>query len=124
MGHLKRALVTAQYHKPRGIFYGGRKLQRSHVLLWNFLERYANAPAITWIDVHTGPGKRGEDTLLLKRDAEAQVRKLLPNSKIEAKGGDGEVSAEYDLTRGMVGDMYPHRFHADTDSLIITQEFG
>ena len=48
----------------------------------------------------------------------------MPNSSIEVLGGDGDVSAEYTLTRGVVHDLYPHRFHADTDSLILTQEFG
>lgn len=66
--NMKRSLVAAQYHNPRGIFYGGTKLQASHVLLRDFLmkEGYSENTSgiVTWIDVHTGLGPTGVDTLL------------------------------------------------------------
>jgi len=38
--HLKRAMVAAQYHDPSGIFYGGNRLEASHALVWDFMERF------------------------------------------------------------------------------------
>jgi hypothetical protein len=71
---LKRALVAGQYHDPQGLFYGGSSLQPSIVLLEQYFNQRNIAktivapknalPVITWIDIHTGLGKMGQDTLL------------------------------------------------------------
>jgi len=122
---LKRALVAAQYHDPRGIFFGGRELQRSHVLLWEFLQRFENSSTISWIDVHTGLGKSGIDTLLVQRQEEAdQLQEAFPNNTFEVLGGDGDVVAGYELTKGILHELYRHRFLDDADSLFLAQEFG
>lgn len=65
---MKRAIVSGQYHRPGGISFGGRELQPSHRLLRDFLIDGGFATPgvgpITWIDVHTGLGPPGVDTLL------------------------------------------------------------
>jgi hypothetical protein len=35
--NLKRAIVTGQYHNPRGVYFGGHGQEPSHALLWEFL---------------------------------------------------------------------------------------
>jgi len=92
-GHtaVKRSMVGGQYHVPNGIFYGGNgKAEPSlHELrTWlfeEFIPHYSNnnnnnnnattntsnntTPihhGVTWIDVHTGLGPFGVDTLLMK----------------------------------------------------------
>ena len=70
---LKRAMVAGQYHNPRGIFYGGEQLQASHRLLRDFLVQNGFTKTrgkVTWVDVHTGLGPSGVDTLLMERDSE------------------------------------------------------
>lgn len=77
---LKAAMVGGQYHNPKGIFYGGNPLkgvEQSFVVLEEWLRTYLkkksndDSPnkkwkghAVTWIDVHSGLGKFGHDTLL------------------------------------------------------------
>ena len=90
---LKHAIVSAQYHKPDGIFYGGDRIEASHIALYQWLLQYTtNATTrlsgppssdekpeegtssattateyevvLMW-DVHTGLGPQGRDTLLV-----------------------------------------------------------
>lgn len=64
---MKTALVAATYTEERGIFYGGRELQRSHVNVRDFMTRhFGHVPAdqVGWIDVHTGLGPSGVDVLM------------------------------------------------------------
>ncbi|CAE7501728.1 mei2 [Symbiodinium natans] len=67
IGYIKTALVGGTYTKEKGIFYGGRELEPSHVLLRDFFkEQFGGLPAreIAWVDVHTGLGPQGVDVLL------------------------------------------------------------
>ena len=63
--NVKRAVVAGQYHMPDGLYFGGRELATSHRLLVPHLQRVA-APskAAILIDVHTGLGPTGVDTLI------------------------------------------------------------
>ena len=63
---LKRAIVAGQYHRPHGLFYGGGpKMAASHALLLPLLRKVATpASAAIIIDVHTGLGPQGVDTLI------------------------------------------------------------
>ncbi|KAF4695219.1 hypothetical protein FOZ60_005542 [Perkinsus olseni] len=63
--HIKRAVVTGQYWKPSGLFYGGQKLQRSYqILLVALRDLKIFEGDATFIDIHTGLGPSGEDTLI------------------------------------------------------------
>ena len=143
--HMKRAMVAAQYHRPAGIFYGGTELERSHVLLRDFVTQRLGhdfgpgadserVGTVTWIDVHTGLGPPGVDTLLTKLsagvDSNAEARKWFGNgAQVQDTGsptsaGEGDVGAGYELTIGFAGAFYPRFFHADARTLFVTQEFG
>jgi hypothetical protein len=63
----KRALVSATYTQNKGIFYGGQRLTASHQLLSEFLASSGfttSAKHFTMIDVHSGLGPIGQDTLM------------------------------------------------------------
>ena len=127
MKELKRALVSGNYHFPKGLGYGGQGKSRSFVLLENFLKSqgiYNDAsddtgPAlqkIVLIDVHTGLGLPGVDALSNDHNIESQRQVdhfefFFPEEKSETGvvGGMKSTAAEganvfegYDL---MMGDV-------------------
>ena len=118
-------------HNPRGIFYGGRELQESHRLLYRFLsDRFASVRGpVTWVDVHTGLGARGTDSLLV-HDASslAEVRTHFPGaaSVQDTSAGHeaGEVADSYELARGFIAPFYQRIFDGAARPLLLTQEFG
>jgi hypothetical protein len=73
---IKRAMVSGQYHDKQKIFFGGDELSTSAKNLIGLVEKLGipdNATHVTLIDVHTGLGPAGVDTLLLDGDADMQV---------------------------------------------------
>ena len=62
----RRSIAAGQYHAPEGLFYGGGPtMARSHALLLPLLRRIATpASAAIIIDVHTGLGPQGVDTII------------------------------------------------------------
>jgi len=66
---LKQSLVTGNYHFPKTLFYGGNELQQSHSLLKDFLLSHfdiENMEKVGIIDVHTGLGPSGFDTIQME----------------------------------------------------------
>jgi hypothetical protein len=132
--HMKRALVTAQYTDPKGIFYGGRRLEPSHALLFDWFGRFAATEggagrkrirAVTWIDVHTGLGRPGEDTLLTNEPVK-MFRRWYPDApKVQSESeGEGDVAAGYELTVGFHRHLFSTRFADEQRLQHFTQEFG
>lgn len=122
--HLKTAMVAAQYHAPHGIFYGGQQTEASLRLLREFLQhRFANThQAVTWIDVHTGLGPMGVDTLLVKRaDAAAQLDEWFPGAQHPFASSGAEVARGYENVRGLLHDYFEPLFE---HAWVVTQEFG
>jgi hypothetical protein len=130
---LKRVLVAGQYHHPKGIFYGGNKQERSIEGLMDFVtdeERGILAPLreagpIVWIDVHTGLGPFGMDTVVSEKIISAEemtkwfataYRLLTPEEK-NTGAMDG-----YELSKGTL----PSLVYEVTNktALALTQEFG
>lgn len=65
MRRLTEAIAAGQYKLPQGLFYGGARLEDEPRKLLAFLsDRLEDAEALTAIDVHTGLGPWGRDTLL------------------------------------------------------------
>ena len=63
---LKRCLVAGQYHARDGLYYGGAELEASHaVLIAKLRAEYALHRSVIFLDVHSGLGPPGVDTLLL-----------------------------------------------------------
>ena len=146
---LKAALVTGQYFDPRGIFYGGQELQPSLRLIWDFfaetllventedVKESDNKPCctgtVTWIDVHTGLGVSGEDTLLTDWLASSKVAsqapKWFPGSRTPLASKDAKkVSKGYDNARGFTTAFFRRLFESrdllSSSYLAVAQEFG
>lgn len=126
--HLKTAMVAGQYHAPQGIFYGGQQTQTSFRRLHEFLQRTNHTAnphqVVTWIDVHTGLGPMGVDTLLVNNvDAAAQLEQWFPGAQHPFASSDSatQVAQGYENVQGFLSDYFEPLFdHA----WVITQEFG
>lgn len=114
---VKRATVSGNYQFPESIFYGGNELQPSLRILRDFLTEHVElnrVHAFAFLDVHTGLGKAGVDTLLTS--AESDVERLeqifgdveRSTNKIVAVRSSGgtsnDVSQGYDGSFGFVVD--------------------
>jgi hypothetical protein len=141
---LKRAMVSGQYHHPNGIFYGGQELQPSVQRLQEFWysrpDLFENAPSLVWIDVHTGLGPFGKDSLHCSATFPANGAKssffaltgaelheyLFPTShsittSVE-EGDAAEAFVGYDLTEGGLISFFPDIYTGS--GIFMTQEFG
>src|ERR1051326_1898419 len=77
MPALKQAVAGGQYEFPRGLFFGGRRLQQSLELYGRFLQNHvAAAKRLLAIDVHTGLGKYGMDTRLVDNSQYDSLRQV------------------------------------------------
>ena len=131
----KRAMVTGTYSDKfkKGIFYGGNKLEKSHELLRDFLEKHnytENVKRLSLIDVHTGMGKMGKDTIMVassntfKKKVLDDLFSKSQNVCYTHKDSKNEVTKGYELTKGDVADNYPTLFRNVEQVISITQEFG
>eukprot|EP00913_Durusdinium_trenchii_P031207 g29221.t1 len=93
IGYIKNALVAGTYQHEKGIFFGGKELQPSHVLLRDFMtKRFGTTKAaeVAWVDVHTGLGPTGVDVMLGTKTAremeEPSDSELFPKVEGECDG--------------------------------------
>ena len=128
---VKAALVTGQYHNERGGYFGGKTVQRSHEIMREILGSFkATTKRLILIDVHTGLGPSGVDTLMVgtgdERKRTYEVFPLHDKAFVEAHT-DSEAtgaSAGYADGQGYVSD-YPNQYFGDLSfHLGVTQEFG
>jgi len=66
---LKKGIVAGQYHHPEGLNYGGKEFETSIRIIFDTFvkerpEFFTDSPQVVWLDVHTGLGPFGEDTVL------------------------------------------------------------
>ncbi|KAF1322364.1 Engulfment and cell motility elm family protein, partial [Globisporangium splendens] len=133
---IKRALVSGTYHFPKSVYYGGNELQPSLVLLEQFLKQHVDlgkVHAFGMVDVHTGLGPSGFDTLLIGSAAdmntvnnvfgtyEKSVNNITP---LSSDGND--VSEGYDATVGFTLDGIASLLPAQSKqrNVLLAQEFG
>ena len=129
---LKRVLVAGQYHHPQGLFFGGTSLQLSLVKILEFVEFLQvfagkGGGKLVWIDVHTGLGPFGQDTLALESNGNLtldELHELFPtaHSIITPHTTDKQAMSGYDLTQGTVLSML--QTLGRPADLFVTQEFG
>ena len=149
---VKAAMVGAQYHKPTGIFYGGsgqhnegggvepslqllRDWWLRHEAMTNGLSLLLRNNSTTWIDVHTGLGPTGMDTLLSPttttdpQELIAQATKWFPGSLHPASSNSQQaksVAQGYEQVKGTINDYFMTALFGNrhNNALIVTQEFG
>jgi Protein of unknown function (DUF2817) len=131
---LKKAMVGGQYHDPSAIFYGGKKREASYDVLDAWLQTFLPShttrdDVMTWIDVHTGLGKSGEDTLLTKADAlnRHEICQWFNGTHCSADDA-ASVNQGYEQVRGGVIDHIRRTHFASATTrqqpLLFAQEFG
>lgn len=110
---IKRAMVSATYKKEYKdmVFYGGQQLEQNHINIINFFKKqgyFDSMKKVVQIDVHTGLGPRGKDTLLFKSDAKVPIQDIFQYTHgkqfLQGVGdGGGDVSQGYEAMVGHMG---------------------
>lgn len=121
---LKQAITEGQYAFEKGLFFGGRKLEQGPRLYTQWLENnLTNAVDVFTVDVHTGLGKPGVDTLLVDLNADDPEFIALEKTFGEhVASWDAGSSVAYQIHGGhpsVIGRVLP-----GTKVRFLTQEFG
>ena len=121
---IKQKVVGGQYKYPKGIFYGGTKVANSHRLLTEFLKKTMpeNVEKLAILDVHTGIGPMGIDTLLCNGPKEYTQLSDVTNHYDHIQVRDPEKSISYKI-HGNTINSYKREL-AVPNTLVAVQEFG
>ena len=120
---LRNAIPTGQNFNPKGLFYCGHQLEEGPRLYYQWLSKaLSSAEYVFVIDVHTGLGRKGQESLFhkivstdtskLSRKLDKQLERDYASSGVAAYGFNGAYSEAYAQFSGS--------FSAD----FVTQEFG
>ena len=75
---VKQAVAEGQYEFSRGLFFGGRELEPGPKLYIEWLRRHLSVTEYLFaLDLHTGLGRRGTDTVLPRGAADATAPDIL-----------------------------------------------
>jgi hypothetical protein len=136
---MKRSMVAGQYHHPEGIFYGGTILQPSIQKVLEFVAPEILPETSVWIDVHTGLGAHGMDTVFAKGCSNTeQVKRYFPSvfSIVTPEATTQAAMGGYDVTQGVLVEYLQDHQHqhqhqhqqqgekGNKDSLFLVHEFG
>ena len=120
--NLKQGVAEGQYEFPRGLFFGGTELELGPSLYQDWLAAQLKSLQLgIAIDVHTGLGRSGQESLFLRSgpiDDERLTARLGPS----LAGDAAENGVGYDVRGG-----YAHcfdRLPARARMYAVTQEFG
>ncbi|TMW55111.1 hypothetical protein Poli38472_013873 [Pythium oligandrum] len=132
---VKRALVSGNYQRPESVFFGGQEMQPSLKMLKQFLEEHTSLNTLkrlAVLDVHTGLGPAGVDTLIMMNDSDSEVTSRVFAEEVAARNvvsnsdTDNAVADGYDMVVGFVsegiGRMLP--VEHQKKMLLLSQEFG
>lgn len=121
---IKQKVVGGQYKFPKGIFFGGNKVAQSHSLLTDFLKKVLppSIKNLAILDVHTGIGPMGIDTLLCNNAPEYKQLSEITNHYSHIQVRDPEKSISYRI-HGNTINAYKRELNAP-NTLIAVQEFG
>jgi hypothetical protein len=124
MSRMRLAVVSGQCVNPKGLFYAGTAPEPGPRIYQDYLsDKLARARRITAIDVHTGLGRYGEDTLLLDADAaRTRVNQAMREIFDRRTQLDNNEGVAYHV-RGAQHGMY-YRLFPRADVHFATQEFG
>jgi hypothetical protein len=124
----KKAVVSGNYHFKDSLFFGGFELQKSHQLVKQFLlNRFDTAKVshVSIIDVHTGLGPKGFDTILLFQSSlSREVFGKEQHHVVESNHAEQSALSGYDDVAGTVPESYQTLFPNATTTCFLTQEFG
>ena len=120
----KQAFAEGQYSRPECLQYGGSALEKGPELIIEWLERnLTSAERCLWIDLHTGLGKAGEDTLLVEfAEDDPKLQHLRANFGPRITSLDPKAGVAYAIRGGMQAGIEARFPNVEWTS--ITQEFG
>lgn len=120
----KQAFAEGQYTRPRGLQFGGEKMEKGPEVFLKWLEEsLGSITNCNWIDLHTGLGKAGIDTLLVDHDIKGEIFPDLKRrfgNKITGLDSGGGLA--YSVRGGMQSGVEKRFKNIKWAS--ITQEFG
>jgi hypothetical protein len=117
---LKGVVATGQYEYPKGLFFGGKELEPGPRMLMDVLgERLADAERVVAIDVHTGLGARGDDTLLVESQRVSQLAAVFGDRVRPFHENDGPAYR----VEGGLHNLYPWVARS-AEVFFVFQEFG
>ena len=121
---LKQAITEGQYSFEKGLFFGGRQLEEGPRKYIQWLENHlSHTDRIMAIDVHTGLGKKGVDTLLVDLPGSNKEFDALKQRFGERVASwDADASVAYQIHGGHPSKL--PRVLPGTSVQFITQEFG
>ena len=123
---IKQDVVGGQYHYPKGIFFGGNKLAQSHILLSKYLKKRFSTKIekLCILDVHTGIGPKGIDTLLCNNNKEFNLLNKITNKHKYIQVRDPKKSISYKIYGNVINSYSKLLSSSSTKNLIAVQEFG
>ncbi len=103
----KQAVTGGQYVDEYGLFYGGSSLQQELELVRTWaIDNLAHSERVLMVDLHSGLGSFGEDSLLVDYPETSEdykrIEQLFPEYEIQ--GPDPARSLSYE-TRGSIGSL-------------------
>ena len=120
---VKHAIAEGQYEYERGLFFGGRALEPGPRSFSAWLQQHvANADYVFGLDLHTGLGRRGTDTLLSSPVANASAPEALSDALGHALIDPAQPSVAYTV-RGGYGAALRHLLPRSRIDFIL-QEIG
>jgi len=121
---LKQAVARGQYEYSRGLFFGGRTLEQGPRLYLDWVQEHLSCARYVFaLDVHTGLGRWGEDTLLLEAGTGAtpveQLSAALNHALVDVNA-DPDVA--YEVRGGMGAGLA--RVFSNVPADFVLQEIG
>jgi hypothetical protein len=105
---VKQAIAEGQYEYERGLFFGGRELQEGPRLFCRWLEEHLGYAAYIFaLDLHTGLGRRGTDTVVLEPVVSVTAPAALGGALGRTLVNPEQPSVAYRV-RGSYGSALPH----------------
>lgn len=120
---VKQAIAEGQFEYPRGLFFGGTALQPGPQRYLDWLRRHlAGISYLFALDLHTGLGRRGTDTVIPEINTNATPAGELGGALGRSLIDPARPSVAYTV-RGSMGGALPRVLpHARVDSVL--QEIG
>ncbi len=100
----RQAIAEGQYEFPRGLFYGGKMLEAGPRWYLDWLRRNLSQAAYLFaLDLHTGLGRRGEETLILEPGINTTPMPALEHALGRRMADPAAGQAVYRIRGGMGG---------------------
>jgi len=122
---IKQGVAGGQYHLPKGLFYGGNEIEKGIKLLFSFLvEHFSNAAHYCHVDVHTGLGAKGHDTLLLSVQQDSEWVEILGDTELMLDASGISYKVHGDIIFGMRSLFAPFEAEGDVGEFSFLNESG